>query len=64
MHVTTRNEEMSTLQIRDFPEDLKRQLDIERAYAGTTIRQFVIDAVRREVDRQHAQRERREQRDR
>jgi hypothetical protein len=55
---------MSTLQIRDFPEDLKRQLDIERAYAGTTIRQFVIDAVRCEVDRQHAQRERREQRDR
>lgn len=52
------------MQIRDFPEDLKRQLDIERAHAGTTIRQFVIDAVKDKVDRQRARRERTEQRDR
>jgi plasmid stability protein len=44
------------LSIRDFPDDLQRQARIEAIEAGESLKDLVIEAVRREVERRRAER--------
>lgn len=50
------------LRIRDFPPDLHRDLKILALASGQTLREIVIEAVRREVDRLRTERIARERR--
>jgi plasmid stability protein len=64
MHVTTRKRRMTTLQVRNFNDDLHYALKIEAARARTSLRELVEEAVRRELERREHQRERQEARGR
>lgn len=44
---------MANLQVKDVPAELHRRLRSSAKRRGTTIRELVLDAVRRELDHEH-----------
>jgi plasmid stability protein len=61
---TTRKSGVTVLHIRNFPDDLHRDLKVEAAMSSQPLLAVVEEAVRRELDRRRRDRERREARGR
>jgi hypothetical protein len=61
---TTRNMGVSVLHVRNFPDDLHHEANVEAALDRTSLRELVIEAVRRELDRRRHERQRRDARER
>jgi hypothetical protein len=55
---------MAVMHIRDFPDNVYTDLRVEIAYAKSNLRDFVAEAVKREVARRRTERERKERRER
>jgi hypothetical protein len=48
--------EVVALYVRDVPEDLHTDVKVEAARAGQSLKAFVLDALKREVERRQAER--------
>lgn len=48
--------EVGTMYVRDVPDELHTAVKVEAAHAGVSMRQLVLDALEREVERLRAER--------
>jgi hypothetical protein len=55
---------VSVLHVRNFPDDLHHEANVEAALDRTSLRELVIEAVQREIERRRHDRDRRQARKR